>query len=82
MSELSFRVTYRHGNEHPEQFCGEQAALGPVAALTDIAVVEGLPKARSGKTLREIADGRRAAIPSTIEDESVLERLRPALRRE
>jgi propionyl-CoA synthetase len=59
--------------------------IGAVAALKDIAVVGGLPKTRSGKilrkTMREIADGKDASVPSTIEDESVLERLRPALRR-
>ncbi len=60
--------------------------IGAVAAFKDVTVVGGLPKTRSGKilrkTMREIADGKDAAVPSTIEDESVLERLRPALRKE
>jgi propionyl-CoA synthetase len=60
--------------------------IGPIAALKDIAVIDGLPKTRSGKilrrTMREIANGHPAPIPSTIEDVSVLERLRPALRRD
>jgi propionyl-CoA synthetase len=47
-------------------------------------VVNGLPKTRSGKilrkTMRELADGKDSPIPSTIEDESVLDRLRPVLR--
>ncbi|MEI2809219.1 MAG: hypothetical protein V9F00_03110 [Nocardioides sp.] len=38
-----------------------------------------LPKTRSGKilrkTMREIADGKDAAVPSTIEDEAVLDAL-------
>jgi len=59
--------------------------IGAVAALKDVAVVDGLPKTRSGKilrkTMREIADGKPGTVPSTIEDESVLEQLRPALRR-
>jgi propionyl-CoA synthetase len=59
--------------------------VGPVAAFKDVTVVGGLPKTRSGKilrkTMREIADGRDPAPPSTIEDPSVLESLRPALRR-
>jgi propionyl-CoA synthetase len=30
--------------------------------------------------MREIADGKEARVPSTIEDAGVLDRLRPALR--
>jgi propionyl-CoA synthetase len=30
--------------------------------------------------MREIADGKDAVVPSTIEDEGVLDRLRPVLR--
>jgi propionyl-CoA synthetase len=58
--------------------------IGPVAAFKDVAVVSGLPKTRSGKilrkTMREIADGKDAVPPSTIEDTSILETLRSALR--
>lgn len=58
--------------------------IGAVAAFKDVTVVGGLPKTRSGKilrkTMREIADGKQVSVPSTIEDETVLERLRPALR--
>jgi propionyl-CoA synthetase len=32
--------------------------------------------------MREIADGKDATVPSTIEDETVLDSMRPALRRE
>ncbi|TDT29902.1 propionyl-CoA synthetase [Naumannella halotolerans] len=57
--------------------------IGAVAALRRIDVVDGLPKTRSGKilrkTMREIADGKQAVIPSTIEDPSVVEQLRPVL---
>src|SRR3954447_16187168 len=57
--------------------------IGPVAAFRDVAVVGGLPKTRSGKilrkTMREIADGKDAVPPSTIEDASVLDRLRGVL---
>jgi propionyl-CoA synthetase len=60
--------------------------IGPVAAFKDVAVVGGLPKTRSGKilrkTMREIADGKEAVLPSTIEDPAVIETLRPTLRRE
>jgi propionyl-CoA synthetase len=60
--------------------------IGAVAALREVDVVGALPKTRSGKilrkTMREIADGRDPVVPSTIEDAGVLDRLRPALRRE
>ncbi|MBA2445224.1 MAG: propionyl-CoA synthetase [Nocardioidaceae bacterium] len=60
--------------------------IGPVAAFKDVSVVSALPKTRSGKilrrTMREIADGTDAPIPSTIEDAQVLEALRPALRKD
>jgi propionyl-CoA synthetase len=60
--------------------------IGPVAAFREVTVVEALPKTRSGKilrkTMREIADGKDAVPPSTIEDAGVLDRLRPTLRLE
>jgi len=62
-----------------------RSEIGAVAAFKDVSVVGGLPKTRSGKilrkTMREIADGKDAAVPSTIEDVAVLDGLRPALRR-
>jgi len=60
--------------------------IGAVAALREIDVVPALPKTRSGKilrkTMREIADGRKPSIPSTIEDASVLDVLTPHLLRQ
>ena len=60
--------------------------VGPVAALNEVVVVPGLPKTRSGKVLRKtmrgIADGKQVHIPSTIEDASILDLLRPLLRSE
>ncbi len=73
----------------PADICRELVALvraeiGAVAAFKDVSVVGGLPKTRSGKilrkTMREIADGKDAVVPSTIEDTEVLDSLRPALR--
>jgi len=59
--------------------------VGAVAALRLVDVVVALPKTRSGKmlrkTMRQIADGGSPAVPSTIEDASVLEALRPVLTR-
>jgi propionyl-CoA synthetase len=60
--------------------------IGPVAAFRDVSVVEALPKTRSGKilrkTMRGIADGRDEPVPSTIEDATVLDALRPILHHE
>ncbi|WP_113902960.1 MULTISPECIES: acetate--CoA ligase [Brevibacterium] len=59
--------------------------IGPVAALRRVDVVPALPKTRSGKilrkTMREIADGaENPAVPSTIEDRTVLDALASVLR--
>jgi propionyl-CoA synthetase len=73
----------------PEDVAAELVAavrteIGAVAALREVDVVPALPKTRSGKilraTMREIADGRDPAPPSTIEDPAVLEALAPVLR--
>jgi propionyl-CoA synthetase len=61
-----------------------RSEIGAVAALRQIDVVPALPKTRSGKilrkTMREIADGLPGAVPSTIEDPTVVDALRPVLR--
>jgi propionyl-CoA synthetase len=58
--------------------------IGAVASLRRVDVVAALPKTRSGKilrrTMRAIADGRDEAVPSTIDDLSVLDALRSVLR--
>ena len=57
--------------------------VGAVAALRQVDIVTALPKTRSGKilrkTMREIADGHTPAVPATIEDAGVLDRLKPIL---
>lgn len=57
--------------------------VGAVAALRQVDIVGALPKTRSGKilrkTMREIADGHTPAVPATIEDVTVLDRLKPVL---
>ncbi|HEX7187755.1 MAG TPA: propionyl-CoA synthetase [Actinomycetes bacterium] len=57
--------------------------IGAVASFKQVDVVAALPKTRSGKILRRsmraIADGRDEPVPSTIEDPSVLDTLRPVL---
>jgi propionyl-CoA synthetase len=51
--------------------------VGPVASFKTAAIVDALPKTRSGKTLRatirKIADGERWSVPPTIEDATVLD---------
>ena len=57
--------------------------VGAVASLKRVVVVARLPKTRSGKilrrTMRDIADGRPYAVPSTIDDPVILEELAAAL---
>ena len=60
-----------------------RSQIGPVADFKDVAVVDALPKTRSGKilrkTMRQMADGEKYTVPSTIEDDSVLEALHAVL---
>ena len=87
---LGLVVLKAGANQDHAAICKELVALvreriGPVAAFKDACVVARLPKTRSGKilrrTMRGIADGRPEAPPSTIEDLSVLDVLRPLLER-
>jgi len=58
--------------------------IGPVAAFKLCAVVERLPKTRSGKilrgTMRSIADGETWKMPATIDDPAILDEVAAALR--
>ena len=58
--------------------------IGAVADFKHVAVVEALPKTRSGKilrkTMRQIADGEEYVVPSTIEDAGVIDQLIGTLR--
>lgn len=58
--------------------------IGPVAAFKLVAVVDKLPKTRSGKilrgTMRSIADASDWNMPATIEDPSVLDDITQSLR--
>ncbi|MCW2540756.1 MAG: propionate--CoA ligase [Frankiales bacterium] len=73
----------------PEELAAELRGLvrtevGAIASLSGVDVVPGLPKTRSGKilrkTMRQLADGDDAPVPSTIEDAGVLVTLREVLR--
>jgi len=58
--------------------------IGPIATLGRLDIVPALPKTRSGKilrrTMRGLANGSDEPVPSTIDDRSVLDNLRPILR--
>ena len=58
--------------------------IGPVAAFKSAAVVPRLPKTRSGKilrgTMRSIADNESWKMPATIDDPTVLDEIKDALR--
>lgn len=58
--------------------------IGPVAAFKLCAVVDRLPKTRSGKilrgTMRSIADGESWKMPATIDDPVILDEVTEALR--
>jgi propionyl-CoA synthetase len=57
--------------------------IGAVASFRTVVVVDQLPKTRSGKilrrTLRDLANGVPVVVPPTIEDPSVIDRLRDVL---
>jgi propionyl-CoA synthetase len=57
--------------------------IGPVASFKRAAVVERLPKTRSGKilrgTMRRIADGEEYTAPATIDDPAILDEIGEAL---
>jgi propionyl-CoA synthetase len=57
--------------------------VGPVASFKTALVVAGLPKTRSGKTLRgtlwKIAEGEGYPLPATIDDPAVLAEIDGAL---
>ena len=58
--------------------------IGPVAAFKLCAVVDRLPKTRSGKilrgTMRSIADGESWKMPATIDDPAILDEITEALK--
>ncbi len=59
-------------------------SIGPVAAFKQAAVVDRLPKTRSGKILRstmaKIADGEAFKTPATIDDPAILDEVAEAVR--
>ncbi|MEM6973464.1 MAG: AMP-binding protein [Pseudomonadota bacterium] len=75
-------------NRPPGEIVDEAVALvrkeiGPVAFFKQAAVVERLPKTRSGKILRgtiaKLADGETVKVPASIDDPVILDELATAL---
>jgi propionyl-CoA synthetase len=58
--------------------------MGPIASFKKVGIVKGLPKTRSGKTLRgtmsKIANNEPYKITPTIEDATIFEHLEPAIK--
>jgi propionyl-CoA synthetase len=59
--------------------------IGAVASLRNVVIVQRLPKTRSGKILRKlmrsITDGAEFQIPSTIDDETIVEEIVTTLKK-
>jgi propionyl-CoA synthetase len=59
--------------------------IGAVTSLRNVVIVQRLPKTRSGKILRKlmrsITDGDEFQIPSTIDDESIVEEIIATLKK-
>lgn len=53
--------------------------IGPIACLTNFAIVDKLPKTRSGKllrgTVRKILQGQEYVFPQTIDDPKTIEKI-------
>jgi propionyl-CoA synthetase len=82
-------VVLKAGAERPEAEIQQELvarvreAIGPVAAFKLVAVVQRLPKTRSGKilrgTMKSIADSKEYKVPATIDDPAILTEIETAL---
>ncbi len=85
---LGFVCTNKGTEKSNEEIIAEciklvRAKIGPVAAFKLVAVVDRLPKTRSGKILRgtmvNIADNKPFKMPATIDDPAILDEIKDAL---
>ena len=80
---LSAGVTRDHAEIVKELVQSVRDRIGPVAAFKLAAVVERLPKTRSGKilraTIRKMANGETVTVPATIDDPAILIEIRQVL---
>jgi propionyl-CoA synthetase len=81
---LTKGVDRPHGEIVAECIARIRQEIGPVAAFKLCAVVDQLPKTRSGKILRgtmvSIADGIDWNMPATIDDPAILDEISEALK--
>lgn len=81
---LNAGVERAHPDIVSEIIAAVRQQIGPVAAFRQCAVVERLPKTRSGKILRgtmhSMADGEPWKLPATIDDPLILDEISAALR--
>ncbi|MFP7571307.1 propionate-CoA ligase PrpE [Marivita sp. S2033] len=82
---LTSGVTRTHEDIVKECVTLVREKIGPVAAFKLCAVVDRLPKTRSGKILRatmvKIADSEQFKPPATIDDPAILDEIKTALQR-
>lgn len=81
---LSNGVNRPHDEIEGECVARVRSEIGPVAAFKLCAVVDRLPKTRSGKILRatmvSIADGEPYKMPATIDDPAILDEIGTAMK--
>jgi propionyl-CoA synthetase len=86
---LGFVVLKAGVNKNPDIIRAELIALvrqkiGPIASFKAAAVVNRLPKTRSGKilrgTIKKIADGVSYTVPATIDDPAILDEIKVTLK--
>ncbi len=81
---LNAGVTRDYGDIVAESIQHMRDKIGPVAAFKLCAVVDRLPKTRSGKilrgTMRKIADAEEWKMPATIDDPAILDEISEALK--
>jgi propionyl-CoA synthetase len=82
---LKAGVARPHDEIARECVAAVRESIGPVASFKTAAVIDRLPKTRSGKvlrgTMRRIADGEEWRMPATIDDPAILDEIGEALRR-
>ncbi len=87
---IGFAVLNAGVDRDPDEICSELVAMvresiGPVASFKKAAIVQRLPKTRSGKilrgTMRRIAEGLEFEMPATIDDPATLEEIAHSIAR-
>jgi propionyl-CoA synthetase len=81
---LKAGVAREHADIRAELIALVRDQVGPICNFRHVAIVQRLPKTRSGKilrsTMRRIADAEPFEVPATIDDPVILDEVREALR--